>query len=96
VRILCGMLDELAPHDSKRKHADFIEFVADRPGHDTRYAIDSRKMREELGWRPRESLESGLRKTVSWYLDNRNWWERVLSGAYRGERLGLDLHGTHS
>jgi dTDP-glucose 4,6-dehydratase len=66
-----------------------ITFVTDRPGHDLRYAIDSSKLRTELGWKPAHTFESGLRETVAWYLANRTWWERVRSGAYRGERLGL-------
>ncbi len=66
-----------------------IEFVTDRPGHDARYAIDASKIRNELGWTPRHTFEDGLRDTVRWYLDNRAWWQRVMSGAYRGQRLGL-------
>jgi dTDP-glucose 4,6-dehydratase len=89
VRSICGLLDEMLPEASCRPHAELISFVADRPGHDARYAIDSSKIRNELGWRPLEDFEDGLRKTVRWYLDNRSWWERVLSGAYRTERLGL-------
>ena len=87
VRAICALLDELAPK-AGMKHESLIEFVADRPGHDYRYAIDSGKFERELGWRPRESFESGLRKTVTWYLENQEWSERVQSGAYRGERLG--------
>jgi dTDP-glucose 4,6-dehydratase len=87
VRGICDMLDEIRP--GQRPHADLITFVADRPGHDLRYAIDSSKIRRELGWAPRESFESGLAHTVRWYLDNRKWWERIISGTYRTERLGL-------
>jgi dTDP-glucose 4,6-dehydratase len=87
VRGICGLLDEIRP--GQRPHADLITFVADRPGHDLRYAIDSSKIRQELGWVPRESFESGLAHTVRWYLDNRKWWERIISGSYRTERLGL-------
>jgi dTDP-glucose 4,6-dehydratase len=89
VRGICSLMDEMLPKSGFRPHADLIQFVADRPGHDARYAIDSAKVRAELGWAPEESFESGLEKTVRWYLDNRNWWERILSGAYRTERLGL-------
>jgi dTDP-glucose 4,6-dehydratase len=89
VRAICGHLDELLPNTVNRPHAKLIEFVTDRPGHDQRYAIDAGKIARELGWRPKYRFEDGLRETVRWYLDNRGWWERVMSGAYRGERLGL-------
>jgi dTDP-glucose 4,6-dehydratase len=89
VRAISSLLDEMLPNSLHRPHERLIEFVTDRPGHDARYAIDSAKIRSELGWRPRHSFEQGLRDTVRWYLDNRGWWERVLSGAYRGQRLGL-------
>lgn len=91
VETLCDLLDELAPGRSGKPYSNLITFVADRPGHDLRYAIDSSKLSSELGWRPSESFESGLRKTVQWYLDNEAWRTRVLSGAYRGERLGLAI-----
>jgi dTDP-glucose 4,6-dehydratase len=87
VRTICALVDELVPGATPR--AELIRFVADRPGHDLRYAIDTGKIERELGWRPRESFESGLRRTVEWYLANQRWCERVQSGAYRGERLGL-------
>jgi dTDP-glucose 4,6-dehydratase len=87
VQNICRILDELRPRDVA--HQELIRFVADRPGHDLRYAIDASHVQQRLGWKPQESLESGLRKTVQWYLDNENWWRRVLSGEYRGERLGL-------
>ena len=86
VNAICDLLDEMLP---RARHRDLITFVTDRPGHDLRYAIDSGKLQTELGWRPRESFESGLAKTVRWYLDNKPWWERILSGSYRTERLGL-------
>ena len=89
VRAICRLLDEMAPSSPNRAYERLIEFVADRPGHDLRYAIDASKIATELGWRPRRGFEQGLRQTVRWYLDNRAWWERVMSGAYRGERLGL-------
>lgn len=89
VRAICTLLDEIAPALGGRPHNELITFVADRPGHDLRYAIDATKIRTELGWQPQESFESGLRKTVLWYLDNRAWWERILSGEYRAERLGM-------
>ena len=90
VETICDLLEELAPEKPERvkSYRDLITFVKDRPGHDVRYAIDAAKIERELGWVPEETFETGLRKTVQWYLDNRPWWERVLSGAYRLERLG--------
>ena len=87
-KLICALMDELAPRASGR-HADAIAFVSDRPGHDLRYAINPDKIMSELGWQPRESFESGLRRTVMWYLENRAWWERIRSSVYRGERLGV-------
>jgi len=89
VRTICRLLDEMVPGSPHRPHERLIEFVTDRPGHDARYAIDAAKIKRELGWRPRHGFEDGLRQTVRWYLDHKGWWERVMSGAYRGERLGL-------
>ena len=92
VNAICDLLELLAP---ERKAAglahyrDLITFVADRPGHDQRYAIDASKIARELGWTPEETFESGMRKTVLWYLDNQAWWQAILDGRYRGERLGL-------
>jgi len=71
-----------------RQFRDLITFVADRPGHDARYAIDAGKIERELGWRPEESFDSGLRKTVDWYLTNEDWWQDVLSGDYQLNRIG--------
>lgn len=88
-RAVCAVMDDLLPESPHRPHESLITFVTDRPGHDHRYAIDATKVARELGWQPRESFESGLRKTVAWYLDNRAWWERILSGEYRVERIGL-------
>ena len=90
VEVICELLEELAPKKPSgvESYKDLITFVKDRPGHDARYAIDASKIERELGWIPLETFETGLRKTVQWYLDNRHWWERVLSGAYRLERLG--------
>jgi dTDP-glucose 4,6-dehydratase len=88
VTAICALLDELLAEAPLRPHARLIEFVVDRPGHDRRYAIDAGKIRAELAWRPRESFDSGLRKTVMWYLENRWWWEPIWTGRYRGDRLG--------
>lgn len=89
VRGICGLVDEMAPNSAIGPRESLITYVTDRPGHDLRYAIDASKIERELGWRPAETFETGLRKTVRWYLDNRAWWERVRSGVYRGERLGI-------
>jgi dTDP-glucose 4,6-dehydratase len=91
VRAVCGLLDELRPssHDGIIKYEQLITFVRDRPGHDVRYAIDASKIKRELGWVPQETFESGLRKTVEWYLANEDWWQSVLDGSYKGQRLGL-------
>jgi dTDP-glucose 4,6-dehydratase len=89
VRAICALMDELAPNPNIGTHETLISFVTDRPGHDLRYAIDPTRISTELGWQPLETFESGLRKTVEWYLANRPWWERIRSGVYRGERLGV-------
>src|SRR4051812_13816112 len=89
VRALCALVDDLSPDARIGPRASLIRFVTDRPGHDQRYAIDASRVQKTLGWAPRETFESGLRKTVEWYLANRTWWERVLDGRYRGERIGL-------
>jgi dTDP-glucose 4,6-dehydratase len=86
--MICGLMDEVVPKPSGA-HAQLITFVADRPGHDLRYAIKPDKIMSELGWRPQVTFEQGLRQTVAWYLDNRPWWERIRSSLYRGERLGV-------
>jgi dTDP-glucose 4,6-dehydratase len=93
VQAICDLLEELAPGKPSGidKYRDLITFVKDRPGHDARYAIDASKIERELGWVPEETFETGLRKTVQWYLTNAPWWERVLSGAYRMERIGADI-----
>jgi dTDP-glucose 4,6-dehydratase len=90
VEAICELLEEFAPEKplGVLHYRDLISFVKDRPGHDARYAIDASKIQLELGWVPDETFGAGLRKTVQWYLENRDWWERVLSGAYRLERLG--------
>ena len=88
VEAICDLVDQLRPCKSGKARRELINFVADRPGHDLRYAIDASKIQRELGWRPRENFASGLMKTVQWYLDNETWWRDVREGRYRGERLG--------
>lgn len=83
VKIICSLLDELSPRSDMKSYSEQICFVADRPGHDRRYAIDASKIERELGWRPSETFESGIRKTVDWYLQNRQWVENVQTGAFR-------------
>lgn len=92
VHTICALLDELRPLSQTvlgiKAHKDLITFVQDRPGHDIRYAIDASKIQRELGWSPEETFESGIRKTVIWYLENLNWAQRVQDGSYQRERLG--------
>ena len=83
VHTVCALLDELRPRPDGKPYKDQITYVTDRPGHDRRYAIDARKLERELGWKPAETFETGIRKTVQWYLDNQPWVENVLSGSYR-------------
>ena len=87
VQTVCAVLDELKPRNSG-KYADLITYVADRPGHDLRYAIDPAKLMTELGWKPRENFDTGLRRTVQWYLENEWWWEPIRANRYAGQRLG--------
>ena len=89
VKTICSILDELRPKSGGAKYEEQIKFVKDRPGHDRRYAIDASKIKSELGWQPQETFESGILKTVKWYLDNQPWIENILNGKYRCERLGL-------
>ena len=89
VEAICNLLDRHAPRADGQSRRAQITFVADRPGHDYRYAIDASKIRRELGWEPRESFDSGMEATVRWYLENRGWWQDIQAGTYRGERLGL-------
>ena len=88
VRTICAILDEIAPDARIGSRERLITFVKDRPGHDHRYAIDPDKIGRDLGWRPQETFETGLEKTVRWYLDNPSWWQRIRSGVYQGQRLG--------
>ncbi|WP_374649313.1 dTDP-glucose 4,6-dehydratase [Rhizorhabdus sp.] len=89
VRAICAALDRLQPRADGRSYASQISFVADRPGHDRRYAIDASKIRDELGWEPQVSFDEGIERTVRWYLDNRRWWQEILDARYATERLGL-------
>jgi dTDP-glucose 4,6-dehydratase len=88
VQTICSILDSLVPKDTE--YAEQITYVQDRPGHDRRYAIDSSKMQRELGWTPEETFETGLKKTVQWYLDNSKWCQHVQDGSYQRERLGVE------
>ena len=90
VRTICAILDELQPHANSQPYESLISFVKDRPGHDLRYAIDASKIDNELNWTPEESFETGIRKTVEWYLDNLEWCRRVQDGSYQRERLGVE------
>ena len=89
VKTICSLLDKLVPDSKYIPHESLINFVADRPGHDVRYAIDASKIGNELDWMPRETFETGIEKTVKWYLNSSEWCQHVQDGSYRGERLGL-------
>lgn len=91
VKTLCSILEELVPNKPTGvvHYADLITYVNDRPGHDVRYAIDASKIEREIGWRPQETFESGIRKTVMWYLDNKQWWSHVLDGSYCSKRTEI-------
>lgn len=96
VRLLCSLLDELRPRDDGQSYSEQITFVTDRPGHDLRYAIDASKIKADLGWEPKQDPESGFRKTVQWYLDNKEWWSAILDGSYKLERLGAAEQSSSS
>jgi dTDP-glucose 4,6-dehydratase len=89
VNIICAVLDEMRPRSNGKSYHDLITFVEDRPGHDLRYAIDAGKIQRELGWHPKETFETGLRKTIQWYLDNEDWWREIQKKKYNQERLGI-------
>ncbi|MEE4304466.1 MAG: dTDP-glucose 4,6-dehydratase [Wenzhouxiangella sp.] len=91
VHLLCDLLDERVPGERPRR--ELIEYVTDRPGHDRRYAIDANRIRDELGWEPSVDFTEGLTRTVDWYLENRDWWQRIRDGRYRSERLGVSRIG---
>jgi dTDP-glucose 4,6-dehydratase len=88
VEAICDLLDERVALPGGGSRRDLISFVSDRPGHDRRYAIDCAKAERDLGWRPRESFETGLARTIDWYLANDWWWRPIREGTYAGERLG--------
>ena len=90
VKTICKIMDELKPQSTGQKYETLITFVKDRPGHDLRYAIDAAKIEKELGWTPQETFETGIRKTVEWYLNNLDWCRRVQDGSYQRERLGVN------
>ena len=92
VQTICSILEDLVPTKPQgiQNYADLITFVKDRPGHDLRYAIDASKIQKELNWTPQETFESGIRKTVEWYLNNKDWWQAILDGSYNLERLGVN------
>ena len=89
VKTICAILDELQPQSNSQPYESLITFVTDRPGHDVRYAIDATKIKNDLGWTPEETFDSGIRKTVEWYLNNLEWCRRVQDGSYQRERLGV-------
>ena len=91
VRTICQILDELHPQSNNQPYESLITFVKDRPGHDLRYAIDATKINDELGWVPEETFDSGIRKTIKWYLNNIEWCRRVQDGSYQRERLGVNV-----
>lgn len=88
VKTICAIMDELRPRADGSRYESLITYVTDRPGHDLRYAIDPSKLMDDLGWRPQENFETGIRKTVRWYLDNEWWWGPIHRGRYAGQRLG--------
>jgi len=89
VLTICSILDEMSPRENGSNYADLITYVQDRPGHDFRYAIDATKINQDLGWSPKESFETGIRKTIDWYLNNREWWQAIQDNTYQQERLGV-------
>jgi len=93
VKDICTILDEVKPAESGKSYHQLITFVKDRPGHDFRYAINSKKIKQDLGWQPQETFQSGLRKTINWYLDNKDWWIETQKNIYQQERLGAGKPG---
>ena len=89
VKTICNLLDNIRPSENLKSYQELITFVKDRPGHDLRYAIDSSKLQNKLGWSPKETFETGIRKTIEWYLDNKTWWQEIQNNTYQQERLGV-------
>ena len=89
VKTICNLLDNIRPSENLKSYQELITFVKDRPGHDLRYAIDSSKLQNKLGWTPKETFEIGIRKTIDWYLDNKTWWQEIKNNTYQQERLGV-------
>ncbi|RTZ74609.1 MAG: dTDP-glucose 4,6-dehydratase [Candidatus Neomarinimicrobiota bacterium] len=89
VKTICNLLDNIRPSENLKSYQELITFVKDRPGHDLRYAIDSSKLQNKLGWSPKETFETGIRKTIEWYLDNKTWWLDIQNNTYQQERLGV-------
>ena len=88
VNTICSILDELNPRSNNQSYSELITYVKDRPGHDFRYAIDASKIKTDLGWTPKETFKTGIRKTIQWYLDHEDWWRKIQDGTYNQERLG--------
>ena len=89
VKTICKIMDKLKPREGSKKYSSLIKYVEDRPGHDFRYAINNSKIKKKLGWEPIESFDSGIKKTIRWYLDNEDWWREIQNKTYKQERLGL-------
>ena len=89
VKTICEILDDKIPRENKETYKMLIQYVEDRPGHDFRYAINSDKIKKDLGWVPEESFKSGIEKTINWYLENSKWWEKIQKKTYNQNRLGL-------
>ena len=89
VESICTILDKLKPSNSGKSYKQLISFVKDRPGHDFRYAINTTKIKKDLNWEPKETFDSGLRKTIKWYLENENWWKKIQKNIYKQERIGV-------
>ena len=90
VNTICSILDELKPRSNHQSYSELITYVTDRPGHDFRYAIDASKIKTDLGWEPKETFKTGIRKTIQWYLDHEDWWRKIQDGTYNQERLGIE------